>query len=370
MWPLLDLVALSVHWSLTASSAARGMGGAATPSGAVRFEPARLEESLEARLEASGSPDPAPQAAELRRLAARQLWRAEALGVCAVPYGADAYPAALLDITDPPPLLWARGTLVPAAHAVAIVGSRAATPHALEVAYRLAEGLAAAGVTVVSGMARGVDGEAHRGALAGDGPTVAVLGCGVDVVYPPEHAVLAGRIAATGALVSELVPGTPPLGWHFPRRNRIIAGLSAGVVVVEAAARSGSLSTARHAADQGRAVMAVPGGVLSGRNRGAHALLRDGARIVETADDILEELHFVGAPAILAARRAGGPEPPNDRLLRSMRPGEPYDLASLQQRTGVEMVRLLGWLAELEVGGWVRRADGGRFVRAGANVLR
>ncbi len=369
MWPMQDMVALSVQWSLEAGSPGHRRSGPAGPPSVPCFDPRSLESCLERRLEAAGEPAPEALAADLRRLAAQHLDRAASLAVLPVACGEEGYPAALMEIPDPPPVLWVRGTLSPAAHAVAVVGSRAATPHALEVAYRLAEGLAAAGVTVVSGMARGVDGEAHRGALAGDGQTVAVLGCGVDVVYPPEHRPLAARIAAAGALVSELVPGTPPLGWHFPRRNRIIAGLSAGVVVVEAAARSGSLSTARHAADQNRAVMAVPGGVLSGRNRGAHALLRDGARIVETADDVLEELHFVGAPAVLAARREGGP-PPDDPLLRAMRPGETYDLPSLQERMGVDVVRLLGWLAELEVGGWVRRAGGGRFVRAGANELR
>src|SRR5436190_1073263 len=155
---------------------------------------------------------------------------------------------------------------------------------------RLARDLAACGLVVVSGLARGVDSAAHRGALADAGVTVAVLGSGVDVMYPPEHGSLAKEIDKAGAVVSELVPGTPPQSWFFPLRNRIISGLSRAVVVIEAGEKSGSLITARCALEQGRDVLAVPGNVLSGRNRGAHGLLRDGAKIVESADDILEEL--------------------------------------------------------------------------------
>src|SRR5438445_10692595 len=176
------------------------------------------------------------------------------------------------------------------APAVAIVGSRAASPYALAVAEQLAHDLAACGLVVVSGLARGVDSAAHRGAPAGAGVTVAVLGSGVDVMYPPEHESLAEEIDKAGAVASELVPGTPPQPWFFPLRNRIISGLSRAVVVIEAGEKSGSLITARCALEQGRDVLAVPGNVLSGRNRGAHGLLRDGAKIVETADDILEEL--------------------------------------------------------------------------------
>src|SRR5688500_5108427 len=176
------------------------------------------------------------------------------------------------------------------APSVAIVGSRAASPYALEVARRLGADLARRNVTVVSGMARGVDSAAHRGALEGDGATVAVFGCGVDVIYPSEHRRLAERIIERGALVSEFPPGTPPLKYNFPQRNRIISGLSLAVVIVEAAEGSGSLITADFALEQGRTVLAVPGNVLGGRNFGAHALLRDGAKLVECADDILEEL--------------------------------------------------------------------------------
>jgi DNA processing protein len=184
-----------------------------------------------------------------------------------------------------------------------------------------------------------------------------VLGSGADVIYPPEHASLAHEIEPAGLVLSELVPGTPPLKRFFPLRNRIISGLSRAVVVVEAGEKSGSLITARCALEQGRDVLAVPGNVLSGRNRGAHALLRDGAKIVETADDILEELHvpFIGAGSLAP----GGEDP----VLACLTPGEPADLDAIAARSGVVAARLLPRLFELELAGLVTRAGGGRFVR-------
>jgi DNA processing protein len=272
------------------------------------------------------------------------------------------YPAALLAIPDFPPVLWFRGRLQAFdAPAVAIVGSRTASAVALETATRLATDLAARGVTVVSGLARGVDSAAHRGALV-HGRTVAVLGSGPDVMYPREHAPLADDIARDGAVLSEYPPGTPPRAFHFPRRNRIISGLSRAVVVVEAGERSGSLITAACALEQGRDVMAVPGNVLSGRNRGAHALLRDGARIVESVDDILEEL---GGPfPIQATAESLAVSAAKDPLLRVMAPGQPYDLEELSDAAGIDGVRLLPRLLELELHGLVHRIDGGRFVRS------
>ena len=178
---------------------------------------------------------------------------------------------------------------------VAIVGSRAATPYAIDVAHRLGQELSDRGLVVASGLARGVDSAAHRGCLAGAAPTVAVLGSGVDRVYPGEHEALALEIAQKGLLVSEFGPGAPPLPEHFPLRNRIISGISLAVVVVEASEKSGSLITARCALEQGRDVMAVPGSVLSGRNRGSHSLLKDGAKVVESAVDILEGLGWPAA---------------------------------------------------------------------------
>ncbi|HXD74838.1 MAG TPA: DNA-processing protein DprA [Vicinamibacterales bacterium] len=268
-----------------------------------------------------------------------------------------SYPAALSAIADPPPVLWLRGNpeaLSP--RAVAIVGSRAGSPYALAVAERLAADLSSRGIVVVSGLARGVDSAAHRGALAGKGPTLAVLGCGADVIYPAEHRDLANAVAAGGAIVSELVPGTPPKKQFFPLRNRIISGLSRAVLIVEAGEKSGSLITARCALEQGRDVLAVPGNVLSGRNRGGHALIKDGAKIVESADDILEEL---GLPSP-GTRAAGGPEDP---VLAGLPAGESCDLDVIAERTGLASSRLLPRLFELELAGLIRRVGGGRFAR-------
>ena len=251
--------------------------------------------------------------------AAAAIRRATAGGITALTWSDPAYPAALAAIADPPFVLWTRGVAAALERpAVAMVGSRAASPYGLAVAERLAADLAARGIVVVSGLARGVDSAAHRGALAGGGSTIAVLGSGADVIYPPEHASLARDIAATGLVISELVPGTPPLKPFFPLRNRIISGLSRAVVVIEAGEKSGSLITARSALDQGRDVLAVPGNVLSGRNRGAHALLRDGAKIVEDADDILEELGMTGKGAVSLF---GGPGSQKDSrpLFRTIR---------------------------------------------------
>jgi DNA processing protein len=242
--------------------------------------------------------------------------------------------------------------------AVALVGSRAASPHGLAVAERLARDLAARGIVVVSGLARGVDSAAHRGALAGGGETIAVLGSGADVIYPPEHLALARDIEGRGLVMSELVPGTPPLPIFFPLRNRIISGLSRAVVVIEAGEKSGSLITARLALDQGRDVLAVPGNVLSGRNKGAHGLLRDGAKIVEDADDILEELGMTDKEGRPSAGASGDP------VLAALEPGEPADLDAIAERSGLSPSRLLPRLFELELQGLVARAGGGRFVRS------
>jgi DNA processing protein len=278
------------------------------------------------------------------------------------------YPTALAAIHDPPPTLWLRGAAdALGTPAVAIVGSRAASSYAIEVARRLGADLARRKVTVVSGLARGVDSAAHRGALEGGGITVAVFGCGVDVVYPPEHRALAERICERGTLVSEFPPGMPPLKHHFPRRNRIISGLSLAVVIVEAAEGSGSLITADFALEQGRAVLAVPGNVLGGRNAGAHALLRDGAKLVECADDILEELpqrirdSESGMNGEKGSKRVNGTS--QDPVLRSMDEGDAYDLDEIAERSGVDRMRLLPRLLELELAGAVRRVEGGRFIR-------
>ncbi|MEW5983172.1 MAG: DNA-processing protein DprA [Acidobacteriota bacterium] len=363
---LLDLVAMSLLW-MDHAHRRRPRSRARTSDDGSEPVPAPVEAllDLEAALAALSAKDVTHRAATLRIRAAAALEQARTLGIAAVGRPDAAYPPALAIIGDPPPVLWVCGSLDPASPAVAVVGSRAATPHGLDMAFELARDLARAGVVVVSGLARGIDSAAHRGALRGEGPTLAVMGSGPNVIYPPEHADLAAQIAALGAVLSELPPGAPPRSWHFPRRNRIIAGLSSAVVVVEAAIGSGSLITAGCALEQNRAVMAVPGGVLGGHNRGAHGLLRDGARIVESVQDVLEELQLDGS-----GLAGAGEAPPNDPVLAAMVPGEQYDLGGLCLSCGLDAARTLAHLAELELTGWISRAGGGRFVRSRANVLR
>jgi DNA processing protein len=294
------------------------------------------------------------------------LERAKRSGIHVVAWNDEQFPAALAPLTDLPPVLWYRGHLSAAMRpAIAIVGSRAASAVAIETASRLAADVAAAGITVVSGLARGVDSVAHRAALR-SGRTIAVLGSGLDLVYPSEHRALAEEIAQTGLIVSEFPPGTPPLKHHFPMRNRLISGLSRAVVVIEASEKSGSLITASCALEQGRDVMVVPGNVLTGRNKGGHALLRDGAKIVESADDIVKEL---GWPSDAAqAGETGitgcGDEVSGDSLITDMRPGQPYDVDELTAISGLAPARLLPRLLNLELRGFVRRAGGGRFLRS------
>ena len=311
-------------------------------------------------------------ARQAREDAASMLERARVAGILPIAWDDESYPPLLRAIATPPPVLWARGAVGALNRpAVAIVGSRAATPYALEVAARLAAELAERQVVVVSGLARGVDGAAHRGAVEAGGRTLAVLGSGPDVIYPREHQALAASICRDGAIVSELGPGAPPLPEHFPLRNRLISGISLGVVVVEASEKSGSLITARCALEQGRDVMAVPGSVLGGRNRGSHALLKDGAKVVERADDILEEL---GWPALGdGGARAGGPTPAetakisanglaqND-LLAELTPGETYDLDELSATVEMDASTVLPRLTEWELRGRLVKVPGGRYM--------
>lgn len=274
------------------------------------------------------------------------------------------YPQDLLNIEDPPLLLYRQGARVPAPRkALAIVGSRNATAQGLENAERFARSFAEAGVTVVSGMALGIDGAAHAGALegapAGQLATIAVVGTGLDRVYPRQHLALAHRIAERGWIVSEYPLGTPPLGENFPRRNRVIAALSQGTLVVEAALQSGSLITARMAAEQGKEVFAIPGSIHSTQARGCHALLRQGSKLVESAQDVLEELRF--APR---QERAAPPEPPEgeDPLLAAMG-HDPVGLDALIARTGIPAPQLQATLLELELAGDIARLPGGLFQR-------
>ncbi|MFM8768662.1 MAG: DNA-processing protein DprA, partial [Rubrivivax sp.] len=239
--------------------------------------------------QARNTPDPAAAT----RLAQAEAWLAAQPGRQAIPVGDALYPAPLLHCGDPPLMLFVEGR-VDLLHrpAVAMVGSRHATPQGLAHARAFAAVLSQAGVTVVSGLAAGIDGAAHEGALQGEGSTVAVVGTGPDIVYPRRHMGLARRILDRGALVSEYAPGTPVLAHHFPHRNRLIAGLTLGTVVIEAALKSGSLITARLASECGREVFAVPGSILSPQSSGCHALIRQGAQLVESAEEILQTLQL------------------------------------------------------------------------------
>jgi DNA processing protein len=303
----------------------------------------------------------APHLDEAREVRERSARR----GIHVLPWFDSRFPALLGAITDCPPAIWYQGQLDALdAQAIAIVGSRAATAVALEAAARISADLASRGITIVSGLARGVDSAAHRGALE-TGRTVAVLGSGLDQMYPPEHAPLAKQITERGLVISEYAPAVPPYPSNFPMRNRLISGLSRAVVVIEASEKSGSLITASCALEQGREVMAVPGNVLTGRNRGGHALIRDGAKIVEGADDIVDDLGLgprredgskTWASASMTERSA-------DPVLRRMEAGQPYDLDVLASESGLDMPKLLPRLIELELAGLIKRAEGGRFVR-------
>lgn len=269
----------------------------------------------------------------------------------------DAYPPRLAGIDDPPFVLYYRGTLPAEEPAVAVVGSRRATPYGLAVAEKLGHDLARAGVWVVSGLARGVDMAAHRGALAAGGRTVAILGSGLNRIYPPEARSLARSIAEAGSVVSEFPPAAAPLAGNFPARNRIISGLSLGVVVVEGGRQSGALITADMAAEQGREVLAVPGPVTSEASRGPHALLRDGAALVESAADVLETL---GLPLPVAPSTASLPEPDREeRLLLAALGLEPRLPEELAAATGLAPGLVLALLLALETSGRVRRAGAG-----------
>lgn len=287
-------------------------------------------------------------------------------------YGDADYPAALATITGPPLVLYVDGD-VDVLHLpqLAIVGSRRPTPAGRELAHRFGAEFGRAGLAVTSGLALGIDAAAHRGALAGGGRTVAVCGTGLGSVYPPEHAALAREIADRGALVSEFPLDFPPRAAHFPQRNRVISGLSLGVLVVEAALRSGSLITARMAGEQGRAVFAVPGSTHNPMARGCHRLIRDGAQLVESAGDVVSDLDFGlvwpgSAPcpeAPRAGRAAAGQLDRGREMLLNALGFDPVDLDTLVERTGLEAQVLSARLLVLEIEGEVE-SRGGRFCRA------
>ena len=282
------------------------------------------------------------------------------------------YPARLKMIADPPPLLYITGTLTEQNDlAVAIVGARRATASGRVITEELSHDLAGAGMTVVSGLARGVDAAAHRGALAAQGRTIGVLGCGIDRTYPTEHARLRGQIEEQGAILSETPIGSPPLSHHFPRRNRIISGLSLGVIVTEAAIHSGSLITARLAAEQGREVFAVPGFVKEGTSRGTNALLKEGAALIERAQDVIDAVMAQLEPAQrLRLQPSREKNEPGDQLGKEEQ--RVYDVLSYDPRTvddvivttGLSVSSVMASLLSLELRQRIRPLPGQRYLRA------
>ena len=296
-----------------------------------------------------------------------QIRAAETAEATLLTLGDSRYPPLLREIHAPPPILFVRGHWEALrGSCVAVVGSRQATSYGRQAAGMLARDLTERGFTVVSGMARGVDSAAHRAALEKGGATVAVFGCGVDVVYPPEHEALCGDIVRAGAVLSEFPMGAGPDPHHFPQRNRIISGLSLGVVVVEASLRSGALLTAQHALEQGREVFAVPGPVNSGRSLGANRLIQEGAKLVQTVEDIVGELR---AP-LRGAMPPQNPVPSGDALSKEERDildalsDIPSHIDAVAAAAGLPSGRALGALLSLEMAGLVRQLPGKLFVKA------
>ena len=326
------------------------------------LRPAQAREILER------VPDPA-EALRIARREPPQHFNAEAAvvalrraGAVAVPIVSSAYPVSLARLSDAPPMLFVRGSLaVLSADAVALVGARAATTYGLSVARELARQLSRSGLVVVSGLARGIDAASHLAALESDGLTVAVQACGPDRVYPSGHRALADRIAAHGAVVSELAPGTPPLPHHFPFRNRIISALSKAVVVIEARERSGSLITARHALDQGLEVLAVPGPISVAACRGSNRLLRDGAAPVLEAGDVLAALGLpVSAPSTPEPAVESSSSPHLRAILRALE-SQPSSRDELARRLVLSPAELAPVLVELELDGRVFEERDGRL---------
>ena len=302
-------------------------------------------------------------------------------GVRVLTLADEEYPPRLRQIHDAPPVLYCRGAIEPCdERAVAIVGTRRASRYGLRQAERLAKGLAEAGVTVVSGLARGVDGVAHQAALDAGGRTLAALAGGLNRIYPPEHAALADRVAERGALLAEAPPPMPPMSGAFPQRNRVISALSLGVVVIEAAERSGALITARHAAEQGRDAFAVPGPIDSPQSAGCHRLIQEGAKLVTCVEDILEELESCETTAALTSPQRTELEPesrvevarstatrdwgePEKTVLESIgQDATPID--RVVQQTGLPVEQVLAGISQLELAGEVLRVSGFAVSRA------
>lgn len=294
----------------------------------------------------------------------REMERIERVGIEILTRDDPAYPRLLSMIPSPPPVLYVRGSILPDDDlAIAMVGTRRATSYGREVTTRIATGFAEAGVTVVSGLALGIDGAAHNAALRADGRTIAVLGSGVDIIYPSEHRQLAERIIENGALVSDYAPGRKPDAPNFPARNRIISGLSLGVVVVEAPNRSGALITVDFAADQGREVFVVPGSVLSDNSAGCLRLLRDGARVAGSADDVLEDLQ-IGRRREQVAVQQALPLTDAERRLMNHISGDPMHIDEIIAAANLPTSEGLALISMLELKGIIRDAGARHYLRS------
>jgi DNA processing protein len=272
-----------------------------------------------------------------------------------------AYPKLLLEISDPPPLLYMKGkTELLENDAIAIVGSRNATPQGIANAEAFARELSDNRFTIVSGLALGIDAAAHKGGLSGSHSSIAVVGTGLDIVYPARNRKLAHDLSHSGLMISEFPLGTRPVAMNFPRRNRLISGISRGVLVVEAAIKSGSLITARYALEQGREVFAVPGSIHSALSKGCHALIKQGAKLVEAAEDVLLEL---GQPAVTGNPSSTGTQPESNPELLAAMGFDPVDLDTICERAGLTAENASAMLLELELNGEVARLPGGGFQR-------
>jgi len=293
----------------------------------------------------------------------RELALIEKLGLEVIPFSSDRYPSNLKEIYDPPPLLYVRGELCPSDRfALAVVGSRRASNYGLQAAFSLSRQMASRGFTVVSGMARGIDSQAHRGALSDQGRTIAVLGSGLGNIYPPENCDLALRIASSGALVSEFPVSTRPEKGNFPARNRVISGLALGVLVVEAGDRSGALITARQALDQGRLVMAVPGRIDSFSARGTNSLIQEGAKMVRGPEDILEEFGYLFPPPQQASPPPGLSA--EEKILYSLLSEEEKGIEDLIGESGLPPGRVIAILLGLELRRLIKQLPGKYYIKS------
>jgi DNA processing protein len=282
----------------------------------------------------------------------------EAAGARAICMDDPGYPEILKEIDDPPSVLYTRGSLDDLQPAVAMVGMRSPSLYGKETAFRIARDLSAQGISIISGLARGIDKEAHRGALEGIAGTVAVLGSGIDIIYPPEHEGLAQSIGAKGAVVSEFPPGTRPDAKNFPRRNRIISGLSQAVVIVEATLKSGAMITARYALDQGRQVMAVPGNITNVRSQGPHRLITQGALLVQNAQDVLAEI----APQVSGIVRELKQATDESDDILTLASCSPVSVDEIAQNLDIDVSEASRRVSRLELAGSLERIAGNRYI--------